>query len=347
MLLHSTAFTRLGILLLGLGAIGCQPPMVSPEDDTGTSAAHTAGSSHGDALAGYVCSSAAAHVASCQGGEALPSGECDTAQAAAAASVLDQSCEELATTSTETATATVNDGNAICIALLIPMLITNVPPGGLCCFSYQCANNNVNTCSNHRCRPRLAAGGACGTNDNLCAKGLTCLPSKRCGTPAMAGAACSERSDCATSLTCGADGTCGAALGDGEACTRDDHCQHSCIGGTCAARSGAGGACEDRSDCDGFLACVNQTCSAPGLGSSCAQHADCMGSDRGLLVCAFNSCAPPAKTGERCDTTASFPCAEFGDTCFSEKCEPRHAQGEACTRTRDCAHGFCNNGRCS
>src|SRR5688572_26948522 len=102
------------------------------------------------------CNEAAAYLASCEGGSPAAVGSCDNVQAAAAESVMSQSCEALTSGESKSDAA-----DAICIALVIPLFVTGIQPGGMCCYGYQCAGSG-NTCIDHRCGPRRAAGGACG-----------------------------------------------------------------------------------------------------------------------------------------------------------------------------------------
>ena len=288
-----------------------------------------------------ICAEAAAHVADCEGGSPSAVGSCDNTQAAAADTVASSSCAELAAGAGKTD----GPGDAICIALVIPLFATHIPPGALCCFGYQC-DGAANTCIAHRCSPRRAAGEKCDDDNNACLSGLTCLPSKKCGAPLPEGATCAEKSDCEAPLTCSAGHKCAEALTDGEACTRDDLCQHQCIAGSCATASSEGGPCDAASDCEGRgLACVSKTCIRSGLASECTNDKDCLGA-AGRLVCQFGQCAAQPKTGERCDRSSTFACAGFDDACIDSVCGPKHSSGQSCVTLFDCTDSLCVNGSC-
>jgi hypothetical protein len=298
-----------------------------------------------------VCAEAVAHLSSCSGGgEASAPDSCDNAQAAAAEDVLASSCEQL------NSGAGKSDGNDVVCTLLTVSTLglaapSNLPNESLCCYDWQCQNakpcflgscSGPVACINHHCRPKLAAGGDCGLDNGACQRGLTCLPSKKCGAPLAAGAVCAERGDCAEPLTCNASKRCAEAAADGATCRNNDQCINTCIAGSCAPRPAESGACDDSGDCQAGLACVNRVCIKPAVGSACAKVNDCpLG-----MSCQFGACAPKSASGADCDPAATFPCEQFGDTCFRGTCEPRHATGGACDQIFDCQRDLCRNHVC-
>lgn len=95
------------------------------------------------------------------------------------------------------------------------------------CASETCVATTPGACGTCRARDESKAGEACGEGQKRCAKGLTCLSSKRC----VAVRALGETCDTSTAL-------CGNGL--------------TCQGGTCAKLPAAGEACDARGGCDPY-----------------------------------------------------------------------------------------------
>ncbi|HLB40580.1 MAG TPA: hypothetical protein VJJ83_02215, partial [Candidatus Babeliales bacterium] len=165
---------------------------------------------------------------------------------------------------------------------------------------YNCANGQVNCCTNSDC-----AGCTALTNqDYQCNEMGICAPC----TIGNAGAFCASDLACCGANVClgntGSGGTCGTCITPGLSCTTNDDCcegvcspagvcalisgpcqaaneclSNNCTGGSCGCNPAAN-PCEQNSDCCSGLTCTNYVCNtcAP-LGSLCTQDSDCCFTD--------------------------------------------------------------------
>lgn len=269
-----------------------------------------------------VCTLAEEHVAQCSGAVSpVGSAEsCSGSAAQLARQVLNTSCETLNNSGGKSDALSNSTSLAVCVALGIPLFITESPEGGLCCFSHNCQDGQDLTCRQHRCTKRSAEGGPCDRKGH-CVDELRCIANS-CRPPLQLNESCGP-SDCADNLVCGSAGTCQAPGGANAACADNFECDDSCIKGACTTRSDKGGPCDpgDAMDC------------GPNL--SCDPAGTCQ--DK-----------PAESDGDvTCDPEALFQC-EFGETCWEGSCEPQHEQGQPCGGIFDCQYGLgCVDNVCS
>ena len=170
------------------------------------------------------------------------------------------------------------------------------------CKSSHCVKGTDSACGT--CEAKVAAGGACGMVDQVCASGFTCL----------------------------AD-TCTKLKPPGDACAATDECSgaHVCIGGKCGAPPTEGEACTQDIRCSPFEALYcspkTNTCKAVGIanvGESCGYD---MAGDK-VTLCKVSDCAAddkcvaPLKDGDACMTGPNQPSCEAPAECLQGKCTP-------------------------
>jgi hypothetical protein len=264
-----------------------------------------------------VCTLAEEHVSQCSGSvlPAGPAASCSGDAAQLAQQVLNSSCDSLSGNAGKSDALSDPDSMAICIALAIPLFLTDVPEDGLCCFSYNCEGGQDLTCRKHRCRKQSGANGGCERNGH-CDGDLRCVFGS-CGAARQLNETC-EEGDCEHGLICGPAGTCQPPGATNATCTENWDCSDRCIAGACAPRSDKGGACDqgDDMDCTFGLVCIN------------------------------SSCEDKPSSGGACDPASPFQCGH-DETCWNGACEPLHEKDQPCKKMFDCQFGlFCQNDVC-
>ncbi len=141
-------------------------------------------------------------------------------------------------------------------------------PGDNCVSGSVCADNGNGAST---CQKLPTKGQPCNTSDPACAQGLVCV-SQTCATPLGVGGDCPTGAECQLSLYCDstslkcaaytvakAGDSCGASgivCGAGLYCSSD-------ASPVCVAYANVGQACSDTIQCQPFITCTNNVCTAP------------------------------------------------------------------------------------
>jgi hypothetical protein len=204
-----------------------------------------------------------------------------------------------------------------------------LPEGEACAFSSECVSLDcmVPTCSDACCP------GTCGPSTPLAKIGESCTAT-----------------GCVDDAFCDDTATCRALLAMGSTCNDQGQCQYGlgCVGltpgvpGTCGPLPKIGESCPDHICSEVGAVCnATGTCVAMGLpGDACSVDLDCSF----YFHCdATQHCAPYPTLGmtciDRC-SDASWCNVPAGQTMGT--CDPLLANGQACSRTTQCASYFCD-----
>lgn len=209
---------------------------------------------------------------------------------------------------------------------------------------------------------------ACQTAEH-CTSGLTCgTDGEVCGTCERDSSECSSSFDCPVGHGC-VDDVCVKRVSVGSACTVDDEClSWRCRLNTCVEEPAIGDSCESASDCTLTTWCdPDGKCAAPG-GAGAACEEDSLNTCKLGTGCVSGACRAAAlenaRAGEPClfdhscvagneckesicaptegECSADSHCAD-GQYCDDGTCQPRLADGNACTSDRQCQSASCSD----
>ncbi|MBI5482182.1 MAG: hypothetical protein HY906_25225, partial [Deltaproteobacteria bacterium] len=225
-----------------------------------------------------------------------------------------------------------------------------------CSSDAGCSTGNF--CDGATCVPTLSAGSPC-TRSAACASG-SCVDGYCCNTACSASCdVCNATPGTCTPAPTGSAGSpsCSPYLCNGTSttcpggCTTDAQCGAGfyCNGTACVAKKSTGQVCGGANQCQsGYCAdgyCCNAACVGPcDLCNVTPGTCTTPGGFIGNPTCAPYLCATGTAT---CPTSCSqdSQCSP-GNYCNGTACVPALTQGQACTRSAQCASGSCGDGFC-
>ena len=200
-----------------------------------------------------------------------------------------------------------------------------LPPGGACQNSWECAGDTLCTSSQWTC-PGVCVG------IRSAAVGESCHGNKV--------AECLD-SSCV-------DGKCEARVQAGEACPWSGppcaaglYCVQASTGPTCKAVGALGEACRWDRECEELLRCLNEKCAlAKEIGEGCVNPFDC----RPGAYCSAGVCRLLPKEGEDCSEVGMCLNAYCKD---SQRCVAGQEVGAPCVCADECRSWLCTGGMCA
>ncbi len=344
-------------IVASLGAAG-RPPSCAPYVCSGsTNACPMTCATDAACAAGYYCSGGSCVAKKARGQSCATANECTTTFCAdsvccnAACSGACDACD-----ATGTCLNVTGSGNPSCGFYVCPGNSPSCPSS--CTTDPQCASGYF--CSSNACGAKRANGQVCTTANQCtsgnCADGFCCdqpcaggcdvcnvTPgtcsvvimgssgaNPSCGAQTCDGVSgncpggCSSDANCASTFYCNGAGQCAAQLAQGSVCARNRQCTSSnCVDSYCCNSACSGG-------CD--------VCNAT-AGSCTTLVAGSAGLGCGLYLCDGSSAACKITCASDTDCTS-------GNFCSGTNCVPALAQGQMCTRVRQCATGACADGYC-